>query len=94
MRLRDFPTRSGTRVGWLDRVSVEARCCDWQFHVRRLAIIGLFRNASCSRCGRRAFVLEATSDRDWSRWGGDLAARRLESRRPRREREAQPEVSA
>ena len=78
MRLRDFPTRSGTRPGWIDRVSVEASCCRFRFHVRRIAIVGLFRNAKCSRCGRRAFVFEATSDRDWSRWGGDLAAVRAQ----------------
>jgi hypothetical protein len=77
MRLRDFPTKSGTRVGWVDRVSVEASCCRFRFHMRRIAVLGLFRNAKCSRCGRRAFVFEATSDRDWSRWGGDLAERRI-----------------
>jgi len=92
MRLRDFPTRSGAGVGWVDRVSVEARCCQYQFHARRTAIVGLFRNVACSRCGRRAFIVEATSDRDWSGWSGDLAARRVETGRARREHETPPEV--
>ena len=94
MRVRDFPSRAGVGPGWIDRLSVEARCCRWQFSARRIAVIGLFRNVSCPRCGRRAMVVEAITDRDWSRWGGDLAARRVETRRPRRERESPAEVSA
>lgn len=89
MRVRDFPSRSGMGPGWFDRLSVEARCCHYQFHVRRTAGIGLFRNVACSRCGRRAFIMEATTDRDWSGWSGDLAKRRFEGRRAKHETPAE-----
>ena len=94
MRVRDFPSRSGVGPGWFDRLSVEGRCCRWQFSARRTAVVGLFRNVSCPRCGRRAMVVEAITDRDWSRWGGDLAQRRAGARRGRHERDAPAEVSA
>ena len=80
MRLTDFPRRSDAPQGLIERVSVEARCCQQQFGARRIHVFGLFRIVRCPRCARRAMILEATTDRDWSRWGGDLAHRRFGAR--------------
>jgi len=91
MRLADFPTRSGIGRRFVELVSVEAKCCGTSFSRRRTAFCGVFRNARCPRCARRAFVLDAITDRDWSRWTGDLAHRRAEARE-RRGRDEQREV--
>ena len=80
MRLADYPRRSIVKPVLVERLSVDARCCKASFSRRRTAVLGLFRVVRCPRCSRRAFILEATTDRDWSRWCGDLAQRRFDAR--------------
>lgn len=87
MRLGDYPRRTTAARGLVERMSVEARCCAQTFGARRTHVCGLFRIVRCPRCARRAFILEATTDRDWSRWGGDLAHARVDARA---KREARP----
>jgi hypothetical protein len=78
MRLQDYPTRSGVGISFIEKLSVDACCCKQHFTRRRIAFCGLFRIVKCPRCHKRALVLNAITDRDWSRHGGDLAKLRDE----------------